>query len=121
MRTVYLTTAPQLQHRCHANCVFLRCRPSYSLSLVPYIVLVIGETAECCRERKDVSNDDEGKSSTVDVDDNGVEVNAAEEKRRAMREALGRRMKRELIESEQERLSKVCIRKRKYVSAVWTG
>lgn len=61
---------------------------------------------------------EEVKSSTEDMDDNGVELNAAEEKRRAMRKALGRRMKRELIENEQERLSKVCAVEGKCVAQV---
>ncbi len=37
----------------------------------------------------------------------GVEEDFAEEQRRMMRVALARHMKRELIESEQDRLSKV--------------
>lgn len=53
---------------------------------------------------------DEGKSSAADPEDCGGGKDFAEKQRRAMREALGRRMKRELIDSEQERLSKVHIR-----------
>lgn len=53
-------------------------------------------------------NDDggDGGSPTI-VNGEGVEEDFAEQQRRMMRVALARHMKRELIESEQDRLTKV--------------
>lgn len=48
-----------------------------------------------------------GEEKTRDPTEMGGEQDAADEQRRAMRVALARRMKRDLIERERERLAKV--------------
>lgn len=54
-------------------------------------------------------DEDEGSGgATVVANGKGVEEDFAEQQRRMMRVALARHMKRELIENEQDRLTKVC-------------
>lgn len=61
--------------------------------------------------RRGVTNDEKGVSvdsgDAIVVSGERVEEDFAEEQRRMMRVALARHMKRELIETEQERLTKV--------------
>lgn len=68
----------------------------------------LGLTGGSSSRRGDEKDGDDGDGDApIIVNGQGVEEDFAEQQRRMMRVALARHMKRELIESEQDRLTKV--------------